>query len=461
MSIHISIVNLQSASCQAGTCDRLADQITDSFGEKETTICASTSLMLSEDCPAPDLILLRAFSSSAILEFTQSLKRKDVSVHVLALFCGWRPDPIVVSTALDHDLADFITCPFEEIDLIPRIRRLVGKSVSPPPIMGKERQQAKWLCGTLVGESPCFIHTVEKASRLARSDATALICGETGTGKDLFARAIHYQSERNGQPYVPVNCAAIPDHLCENELFGHVKGAFTDASCGEKGLIAEAEGGTLFLDEVGAMPMPLQAKVLRFLQNREYRPLGSSKSMVADLRVLAATNIDLKQQVESGRFREDLYYRLNVLHLSIPPLRERVEDVPLLARLFLNQYSKRHGLTDLAFSTEALQKLVFYSWPGNVRELEAVIQQAVILASSPVIHEQDICLMSSSQTMPPLRRAKNETVRQFERAFLVNLMQIHKGNVTHAARAAGKERRSLQRLLRKYGIDREVFSHLT
>jgi transcriptional regulator with PAS, ATPase and Fis domain len=296
---------------------------------------------------------------------------------------------------------------------------------------------------------------------VAHTDATVLISGETGTGKELIARAIHYQSARRGKPFISVNCGALPDHLVENELFGHVRGAYTDASSPEKGLVAEAETGTLFLDEVDTLSLAAQVKLLRFLQDREYRPLGSAKSHTADVRIIAATNADLLQQIQAQRFREDLYYRLNIIALRLPPLRERTEDIPLLASHFLHRYARHYGRASLRLSGDALYKLVMHAWPGNVRELETVIQRAVILASSPVLRPVDIDLPHSSQNSvseaQSFREAKARVIEQFERTYLHNLLAAHEGNVTHAAKEAGEVRRSLQRLMKKYGLTRHAF----
>jgi DNA-binding NtrC family response regulator len=297
---------------------------------------------------------------------------------------------------------------------------------------------------------------------LAGSDATVLITGETGTGKELFARGIHYHSARKGMPFIPVNCGALPDQLFENELFGHARGAFTSAFSQQRGLVAEAEGGTLFLDEVEALSSAAQAKLLRFLQDRVYRPLGSSKSKVGSVRILAATNANLWNEVEGKRFREDLYYRMNVLSLSIPPLRERKEDIPLLVAHFLNQHRKPNGSGPAVLSGSAMQKLLAYPWPGNVRELEGTIQRSVLMCASSVIQSNDIDLPVSDQTnvssSNSLREAKNCAVRDVERTYLVRTLIAFSGNISQAAKAAGKERRSFQRLLRKYGIDRQAFN---
>jgi DNA-binding NtrC family response regulator len=292
-------------------------------------------------------------------------------------------------------------------------------------------------------------------------DATVLLTGETGTGKELVARAIHYGSPREGEPFVPVNCGALPEHLVENELFGHAKGAYTDASSTERGLVAEAEGGTLFLDEIDALSMSAQVKLLRFLQDREYRPVGSARSLTANVRVIAATNAELWEQVQAKRFRKDLYYRLHAIALRLPALRERPEDIPRLAAHFLHRCGIHYGREPQQFSAAALQKLMAYAWPGNVRELEAAIQRAVLLTSSSVLHPDDIELSFPYQHPgsgdESFREAKARIITQFERAYLITLLSSHKGNVSRAAKQAGKERRAFTRLLQKYSLKQCAF----
>lgn len=316
--------------------------------------------------------------------------------------------------------------------------------------------------GSLVGGSAGFLKVVAKIQPLAASDATVLISGETGTGKELFALAIHHHSPRKGNLFIPVNCGALPEQLLENELFGHAKGAFTGASAAETGLLAEAAGGTLFLDEVDSLSPSAQAKLLRLLQDGEYRPLGSSRSLKADVRIIVSTNADLKQLVQAKLFRQDLYHRLNVLSLHIPPLRERMEDISLLALHFLTRYASQFGRGSLRYSPAATEKLLAYHWPGNVRELEGVIQRAVILSSSPVLQAEDLdlpfsSLVGSHPEGASFQEAKARATRQFERAYATNLLTAYGGNVTRAAKAAGMDRRTFQRLLKKYGFDRGSF----
>jgi DNA-binding NtrC family response regulator len=313
----------------------------------------------------------------------------------------------------------------------------------------------------LVGESELFLRVIQQMLQVAHSDVTMLLTGETGTGKEVVARGIHYCSPRQDKPFVPVNCGALPDHLVENELFGHVKGAYTDASAPEKGLVTEAEEGTLFLDEVDSLSTSAQVKLLRFLQDRTYRPLGSARSMTANVRIIAATNANLWQQVQAKRFREDLYYRLHVMTLQLPPLRERTDDVPRLATYFLHRYGAQYGRGLQHFSAAALHKLMEYSWPGNIRELETVVQRAVLLTPTSVLHADNIELPVSHQSAVSennsFRAAKARVIERFERNYLVHLLSAHQGNITHAAKQAGKERRAFTRLMQKYGLQRYTF----
>ena len=286
-----------------------------------------------------------------------------------------------------------------------------------------------------------------------------LISGETGTGKELCARAIHYLSPRAGRPFITVNCGAIPVELVENELFGHERGAFTDASTAQGGLIHEAEGGTLFLDEIACLPLLAQVKLLRFLQDKEYRRLGSPKTQQGDVRVVAAMNIDLEEAVREGKLRQDLYYRLNIIPLVLPPLRERREDIPLLARYFLAKYAARLNKDVTDCSPDVMQLLVLYEWPGNVRELEHTIERAVVLSEQAVIHKADIILprVAAAAHQDSFQEAKAKVIAQFERTYIQGLLLAHQGNITKAARAAQKNRRAFWQLMRKHLLDAHSF----
>jgi two-component system, NtrC family, response regulator GlrR len=327
----------------------------------------------------------------------------------------------------------------------------------------------------LIGTSKCFLQATGMIPILSASRSTVLISGETGTGKELFARAIHYCGERRSKPFVPVNCAALPDHLIENELFGHSKGAFTGALLEKSGLLQEADGGTLFLDEINSLSLSVQSKLLRVLQDQEFRPLGSTKSKTVNVKIIAATNTDLRHLVETRQFREDLFYRLNVLSLALPPLRDRKEDILLLANHSLNAYTKEFGKRTLHLSHAAKVKLMGYSWPGNVRELQGVLQRTVAMASGDLLEAHDLDLPETEKpeligpTMALMSREgisdncsfqdmKAKVIEEFERAYLSELLSTHQGNISKAARVAKKERRAFQRLLHKHGLDRRIFT---
>lgn len=309
-------------------------------------------------------------------------------------------------------------------------------------------------CKELIGTSTAFVEEINKIPVIARCNSSVMISGETGTGKELCARSIHSLSHRANGPFVPVNCGAIPVELAENEFFGHQRGAFTGAALSRPGLIAEAEGGTLFLDEVDSLPLLLQVKLLRFLQEKTYRPLGCSKECRADVRFIAATGIDLEEAVRSSRLRRDLYYRLNVLTIKLPPLRERREDIPLLSEHLLKKHMVEMDKEVKGFSPASLQKLVFYDWPGNVRELEHVIERAAVLTRENVIQACDIDLPEMAEhSKLSFKEAKEQSIMQFEKTYIKKLLIIHGGNISRAARAAQKHRRAFWELIRKYDID--------
>lgn len=448
----VLIVDVNSLPCTGGGCGGIASLIESST--PKIRLEATTAFPPKCILAAPVLVLLRPSRAAISSGLLSALRNKWSQASILGLFCsGWESSCDALQFLLEG-LDDFVSCPFKSIDLIPRVQRLL-------PCESSSSSRARTIkeefhLEALVGESECLLRAIEKTLPIARSNATVLISGETGTGKELFARAIHYMSPRRDKPFIPINCGALPDHLFENELFGHIRGAFTDASCAVKGLIAVAEGGTLFLDEIDALSPPAQIKLLRFLQNGEYRPLGSPNTTLSNVRLIAATNANLREKVENKVLREDLYHRLNILRLSLPPLRERIEDIELLSRHFLAKYGGQNRRKCLRLSHSALQKLMAYSWPGNVRELEAVIQRTVVLNASAILHACDIDLPTScqfnTQTTCCLREAKSRVVEQFERSYLISLLAAHLGNVSQAARAAGKERRDFQRLLRKYHL---------
>jgi DNA-binding NtrC family response regulator len=308
----------------------------------------------------------------------------------------------------------------------------------------------------LVGQHPKFLWAVGQVPLFAARDAPVFVEGETGTGKELFAHAIHSLSRRQNGPFIPLDCGALPEQLAENELFGHCRGAFTDAYTDQKGLAAMADGGTLFLDEIDALSLANQSKLLRFLQEGTYRALGAERFSRADVRIIAATNRSVEEQVRQRQFRSDLYFRLNVLRMRLTPLRERHGDVSLLAKYFLEEQCAAESERKV-FSEAGLRALENHSWPGNVRELLNTVQRAFVCCPGPRITPDYIELsadvMGLQEAAPPadnFRLAKQQTIQKFEQSYVEELMARHNGNVTRAAREAGKERRSFGRLVKKY-----------
>ncbi len=338
------------------------------------------------------------------------------------------------------------------MDIIPGIERVLKKPAFHEIEEVKRRLSGKWGLKKLVGKSPIFLEMVNKIPLVAKSDVSVLIQGETGTGKELFARALHYLSPREKYPFIPVNSAVLPAALFENELFGHTKEAFTDARSSRPGLIREAEGGTIFLDEVDTLDPASQAKLLRFLEDKEYKPLGSGKSIKANVRIIAASNADLKESMEAGRFRQDLFYRLNVINLNLPSLRQRTEDIPILANHFLKKYERKFGAK--RFSPAAMEMLSLYNWPGNIRELENMVQHVLIMVPDNFIGPE--CLPFSvegahrSRACQTFQEAKRKAIGAFEREYVSNILCLYNGNITRAAKAAGKDRRVFGRLVKKY-----------
>jgi DNA-binding NtrC family response regulator len=360
---------------------------------------------------------------------------------------------------LKAGVSDFVTVPIRASEIRTRLRWLIDQSG-----WTETRVPGNALAlRPLIGRSQLFVDALQRLPSIARCDATVLISGETGTGKEMFARAIHQLSPRAGGPWVPINCGAIPLELAENELFGHSRGAYTGAVESRPGLVAEADEGTLFLDEVDTLPLKAQVKLLRFLQDKEYRALGSTQTRRVNARVIAATNTDIEMAVQRGKIRRDLYYRLNIVTLSLPPLRHRSEDTLTLANYFLSKHRMKIGKAIRGFTAEAQERLALHDWPGNVRELEHVIERAVILSPGPLVREQDITLRHPLEAKPQsFREAKSRVVQEWEKAYLQGLLLASEGNISRAAIMARKNRRAFWELLRKYHIDaREVKAELS
>jgi two-component system response regulator GlrR len=307
----------------------------------------------------------------------------------------------------------------------------------------------------IVGNSQAIRKVMETLPAIAQTDASVVIYGDSGTGKELVARTIHNFSRRSAEPFVAVNCGALPENLLESELFGYKRGAFTDAHADTPGLVLEANRGTLFLDEVGDISPKVQVKLLRFLQEKEIKPLGSTKTQRADVRIVSATNRNLPAAIAEGVFREDLYYRLNIVPIFIPPLRDRKEDIPLLANHFLLKFAKEFSKDVKELSPLALQKLVGYNWPGNIRELENKIQQTVVMATSNVVQPEDIDLPGELNTF---KEEKSKVLSQFEYSYLTKLLSLHEGNISRASRAAGMDRKNFWQLMKKHSVVAKDFA---
>jgi DNA-binding NtrC family response regulator len=453
MSIAL-FLNLGRSACSDGRCDALS-RLSQSLPALKIVELPSDAPLSRASC-VPTLVIARLDGSDREKSVLETCRARWPEALLIAVVCGAPKNSGLLPSLLT--LADdFLFCSALTNELPLRSERILSLRCSAITQAGTENLADL----PLVGQSPAFSRVIEKTASLARSAAAVLICGETGSGKELVARAIHYRGPRHSKPFIPINCGALPDHLFENELFGHNKGAFTDASSAEQGLVAEAEGGTLFLDEVDTLSPSAQIKLLRVLQNGEYRPLGSARSSFADVRVIAATNCDLNEKVRLKQFRVDLFYRLNVLTVELPPLRERGADVIVLAEYFLDQYGDRENPACPRLSEAARQKLCGYSWPGNVRELQAVMQRAALLKSGGILHAADIDLPEGESKdrfrHESLRRAKTFVIGEFERSYVADLLARHQGNITQAAKAAGKDRRTLQRLVKKYSLDRASF----
>jgi two-component system, NtrC family, response regulator GlrR len=354
---------------------------------------------------------------------------------------------------------DFLAKPFDAKDLLYRLEKAleVGRlkvEVDRLRSLVHERYNFE----NIIASSEKMQQILLQVAQIAPTDSTICLYGESGTGKELIAKAIHVSSSRSRSPFVAINCAAIPEGLLENELFGHVKGAFTGADQVKKGLLQQAHGGTLFMDEIAELPVALQVKLLRVFQEREFYPVGGVQPVKVDIRLIVATNQDLWKAIGEGKFREDLFYRIHVIPIYLPPLRERPEDIPLLAHHFLRRFSGEMNKDVQGISPEAMQRLVLYRWPGNIRELANVIERAVALASQGGI-AGDHLLLGREQTptsrpnVMPLKEARQE----FERAYLTQVLTATRGNVSRAATLAGQYRPEFYKLMRKYDLDPGAF----
>lgn len=367
--------------------------------------------------------------------------------------------------AIKKGAYDFISKPFEQEEIIFRIQKALERN----RLLTENKQLLKDREGDfapLIGQSPAMEKVFEKISLVAGSDVTVLITGESGTGKDLTARSIHRKSPRAKGPYMPVNCPAIPEHILESELFGHKKGAFTNAFRDKKGLFQAADSGTIFLDEIGDIGPSIQTKLLRVIQEKEVKPLGDTKVKTVDVRIIASTNRDLKEKIASKEFREDLFYRLSVIAIELPPLRERVTDIPLLAGHLVAKHCEKMNKPSKTISETVMDLLMKYPWKGNVRELENVLVQGILYAKSDVIQPSDIPVTLSS--LPgkaintcfdgdliglPYKAAKETLLTRFNHDYIGAMLSVTNGNITRAAKRCGMDRQALQQIMKRFAID--------
>ena len=418
----------------------------------------------SFDLVITDLALGRGRSGMDVLRESKKVRPEAVVVMITA-----HGSEKIAVEAMKAGAEDYVPKPFDNDE----IRLVVHRALERTRLERENRMlldqiQRNYGFENLIGSGPAMGRVFETIQKVAETDLTVLIRGQSGTGKELVAQALHNRSPRKNRPFVAVNCAAISKELVESELFGHEKGAFTGADARRQGRFEAASGGTIFLDEIGDMARETQAKVLRVLQERSFERVGGTQPIQADVRVVAATHRNLEQEVATGGFREDLYYRLKVVEIELPPLRERAQDIPALAQRFLEQVTERLGLEKRRISEAALSRLARHPWPGNVRELSNVIEQATVLASGETIDESDLRLggpaVASAAGAPDLSElafsdAKKRTVERFEREFLLRALRENDGNISRAAESVGMVRQSLQQKIRELGLRSEDWTN--
>jgi two-component system, NtrC family, nitrogen regulation response regulator NtrX len=402
----------------------------------------------------PDLVFLDVWLPDLDgLEIIKTMKAEDPDCAVVMISGHGSIDIAVKATKLGA--YDFLEKP-------PSLERVVTVAGNAIERVQLKRENMRLKQGSsfeddMIGNSPSMNEVRETIARAAATNARVFITGENGTGKELVARAVYGNSKRTGKPFVKVNCAAIPDELIESELFGHEKGSFTGAVARRIGKFESAHNGTLFLDEICDMSLSAQAKVLRVLQEQQLERVGGSETITVDVRVIAATNIDVKKAVEEGRFREDLYFRLNVIHIVVPPLRERTEDIPLLVDYFLAKYSREHGLGDKSVSEKGLEYLKNYSWPGNVRELKNVMERVTIMVPREIIGPEDFAKYLDADEDDNQYTGDASSLKEakeiFEKSHIIKLLSENGKNVANTARALGIERTNLYRKMKQYNID--------
>jgi len=416
-----------------------------SAGYHVTAVASAEDALAQLDVARPQLVVsdVQLPGRDGLALFDEIRAHHPALPVILLTAHGTIPDAV---EATARGVFTYLTKPFDGKALLEKISQALALGApAHKPADGDERWRE-----AIVSRSARMAELLAEAKMVAASDASVLICGESGSGKELLAQAIHKASARADKPFVAVNCSAIPEALLESELFGHVKGSFTGAVANHRGLFQAADGGTLFLDEIGDMPPALQVKLLRVLQERSVRPVGASDSIPVDVRILSATHRDLDAAMAEGQFREDLFYRLNVVALTLPPLGERREDIPLLANHFLSKLGEKYGKPLNGFAPDALKALATAPWPGNVRQLHNVVEQVSALATTPLI---PLALVQRALRVPTVEVLSFAQARErFERDYLVGLLKMTDGNVADAARLADRNRTEFYRLLQKHGL---------
>lgn len=451
----------------------LAKVLTKKGGCSVSTVTSAEEALEAVRIASPDAVLTDIkMPGMDGLTFLQHVQTIDPSLTTIVM-TGYGTIEMAVQ-ALKEGAYDFIEKPFDNERILLTVRRALERT----RLLRENEQLQHQLCDQdlrlgFVGRSKGLVRTLELLTRVSQSNVTVLIRGESGTGKELAAKALHALSPRADRPMITVNCPALPEHILESELFGYQKGAFTGADRNKTGLFVEADGSTLLLDEVADIPVSVQTKLLRVLQEKEVQPLGQNKTFAVNVRVLASTNQDLEAKIRRGEFREDLFYRLNVMTVTMPSLASMVEDIPLLVQHFLERFCREHGRDNLELSVEALQALVQHRWQGNVRELQNVVNRAVLLCRGPLIEvgdlwEETISVTKDHTELPmtmaeadwsrlSYKEAKNRLLEQFNARYLAEALRSAGGNVTVAARHCGMERQAFQRLLRRYQLESRSF----
>ena len=418
------------------------------------TTGAENALKLAEQEPFDLAMIDLKLDDQDGIQLMQNIRRIIPDLPVIILTAYGTINSAV--EAMKKGAHSYLTKPFDGHELLMQINNCLETSKLSKEVKQLQRLvKERYGFDNIIGRSEKMKKVFEQVTLAAATDSNVYIEGKSGTGKELIAKTLHIASDRKNDPFIALNCAAIPENLMESELFGYEKGAFTGADKSRKGLIAEAAFGTFFLDEISEMPLSMQVKVLRVLEEKEFYSVGGRQIVKMNARIIAASNKNLEQEVKNGQFREDLYYRIHVIPIKLPTLNERKEDIPILARHFLKKHSEEMGKNIQAFSTDAMQKLISYPWPGNIRELENTIECAMAMAKGDVISED---LILQTQNVPPESlKSFKDAKENFEKNYLIQLFELTKGNVSQAAKLAGKYRADVYELIKKYNINLDDF----